>query len=126
LEMTLARLIPIHIHAALETALAPVLIVVPFVLGFDAGPMVVSVVLGVVMMGAALATGAWSSDGAGQQPPVRVSAHAGLDRVFALLTAASAIGLGFAGESVAAAFFGVVAIAHSLLAMTTRYTTARA
>ena len=125
MEMTLARLIPFHIHAALETALAPVLIVAPFVLGFDAGPMVASVVLGVTMMGTALATGAGLADGSRQQPPVRVSAHAGLDRGFSGATATCAIAFGLAGEPMAAGFFGVIAIAHSLLALTTRYTTAR-
>jgi hypothetical protein len=124
--MTLARLVPLHIHAALETALAPVLVAAPFVLGFDAGPMVASVVLGMIMMGTALATGAGLADGSRQQPPVRVSAHAGLDRGFAFATAACAIAFGLAGESLAAGFFGIVAIALSLLALTTRYTTARA
>ena len=36
IDMTLARLVPLPIHAALEVALAPVVIAAPFALGLDA------------------------------------------------------------------------------------------
>jgi hypothetical protein len=120
--MTLLRLIPIHVHAVLETVLAPVLIVAPFALGFEPASMIASVLLGVLLMGTALATGAsfaTTARGGG----LRVSAHASLDLGLAFAAAISAVVFGFSGEPVAGLFFGVVAIFQSALATTTRYAT---
>lgn len=118
--MTLLRLIPIHVHAVLETILAPVLIVAPFVFGFSASALVASVVLGVLVMGTALST---SAALAGQDGGSRVSAHASLDIGFATAAAVCSFAFGFSGDPVAGLFFGAVAILMSFLATTTRYAT---
>jgi hypothetical protein len=118
--MTLLRLIPIHVHAVLETILAPVLIVAPFAFGFSAPALVASVVLGVLLMGTALSTGAAL---AGQDGGMRVSAHASLDLGFAAAAAVCTFAFGFSGDPVAGLFFGAVAIIQSFLATATRYST---
>jgi hypothetical protein len=118
--MTLLRLIPIHVHAVLETILAPVLIVAPFAFGFSASALIASVVLGVLLMGTALSTGAAL---AGQENGLRVSAHASLDLGLAFAAVVSSIAFGIAGDPAAGLFFGAVAILQGLLATTTRYTT---
>jgi hypothetical protein len=118
--MTLLRLIPIHVHAVLETILAPVLIVAPFVLGFSAPALVASLTLGVLVMGTALSTGAAL---AGQDGGPGVSAHASLDVGFALAAAVCSFAIGFSVDPVAGLFFGAVAILQGFLATTTRYST---
>jgi hypothetical protein len=118
--MTLLRLIPIHVHAVIETLLAPVLIVAPFALGFSGPALVASVFLGVVVMGTALST---STALAGQDGGLRVSAHASLDLGLTIAMVACSIGFGFMQDPVAGLFFGAVAILHGLLTTTTRYAT---
>jgi hypothetical protein len=118
--MTLLRLIPIHVHAVLETILAPVLIVAPFAFGFSASALVASVVLGVLVMGTALSTGAAL---AGQEGGLRVSAHASLDLGFAIAAVVCSFAFGLMEDPAAGLFFGLVAILQGLLATTTRYTT---
>ena len=120
--MTLLRLIPIHVHAVLETLLAPVILVAPFALGFGPGPMIAAVVLGVVLMGTALATGASLGDRA-RDGGLRVSAHASLDLGLALAAVICAVASGLAGDAAAGLFFGAVALLQGALATTTRYAT---
>jgi hypothetical protein len=109
-----------QVHAVLETILAPVLIVAPFVFGFSAPALVASLVLGFVLMGTALNTGAAL---AGQDGGLRVSAHAGLDLGLAGAAAVCTFAFGFTGDPVAGLFFGAVTILLSFLATTTRYST---
>jgi hypothetical protein len=118
--MTLLRLIPIHVHAVLETILAPVLIVAPFAFGFSPGALIASVVLGVLVMGTALST---SAALAGQQGGLRVSAHASLDMGLALAALVCSIGFGLVQDPAAGLFFGAVAILQAVLVTTTRYAT---
>jgi hypothetical protein len=123
--MNVVRLVPIHVHAALETLVGPLLMVAPFLLGFSTGAMIASVVLGALVMGTALAAAVSLTPEGARRSQVRVSAHAEADVALAVATAACAIGSGLAGDSAAAGFFGATAIALSLLAMTTRYSTLR-
>jgi hypothetical protein len=109
-----------HVHAVLETILAPVLIVAPFAFGFGAAALVASVVMGVLLMGTALSTGAGL---AGQDGGSLVSAHASLDLGFAAAAAICSFAFGFTVDPVAGLFFGAVAILQSFLATTTRYST---
>jgi hypothetical protein len=118
--MTLLRLIPIHVHAVLETILAPVLIVAPFAFGFSPGALVASLLLGALVMGTALST---SVALAGQGGGLRVSAHASFDLGLALATLACSIGFGFFEDPATGLFFGAVAILQGVLATTTRYVT---
>jgi hypothetical protein len=116
--MTLLRLIPIHVHAVLETILAPVMIVAPFAFGFSPAALVASVLLGVLVMGTALNT---SVALAGQGGGLRVSAS--LDLGLAVAAAGSAIVFGLMHDPAAALFFGAVGLLQVLLATTTRYAT---
>jgi hypothetical protein len=118
--MTLLRLIPIHVHAVLETILAPVLIVAPFAFGFSNGALVASVLFGVLVMGTALGTGAAL---AGQEGGLRVSAHASLDLGLAVAAVTCSIAFALMQDQAAGLFFGAVAILQGVLATTTRYTT---
>jgi hypothetical protein len=118
--VTLARLIPLPIHAALEVALAAVVMAVPFALGFEASALVVALVIGVLMMGTGLAAAAQISgrDGPGA---LRVSAHADVDLGLALASACAALIFAIGGEVGAAGLFVTVSAAQGLLAVTTRY-----
>jgi hypothetical protein len=120
IEMTLARLVPLPIHAALEVALAPIVIAAPFALGLDPAAYVVALIIGVLLMGTGLATTTALSGRAAPQG-LRVSAHVDLDLGIALAAAVSAFALAFAGDLVAGGFFGTIAMAMGLLAVTTRY-----
>ena len=70
--MTLFRAIPLNVHAALEVAAAPLLIVAPFALGFGYLLGAVSIALGVLLIG--LATSVFGDSTRGNLP---LSAHAG-------------------------------------------------
>ena len=118
--MTLARLVPLPIHAALEVALAPVVIAAPFALGLDAAAYVVALIIGVLLMGTGLATTTLLS-GRGAPQGLRVSAHLDVDLGIALAAAVSALAFAIVGEMVAGGFFAVIAVTQGLLAVTTRY-----
>ena len=118
--MTLARLVPLPIHAALEVALAPVVIAAPFALGLDGAAYVVAMIIGVLLMGAGLATITLLS-GRGAPQGLRVSAHVDLDLGIALAAAVSALAFAIAGDLAAGGLFAVVAALQGLLAVTTRY-----
>ena len=120
IDMTLARLIPLPIHAALEVALAPVVIAAPFALGLGPAAYVVALVIGVLLMGTGLATTTALSGRAAPQG-LRVSAHVDVDLGVALAAAISAVAFALVGEFVAGGFFVTIAIALGLLAVTTRY-----
>jgi hypothetical protein len=120
IDMTLARLVPLPIHAALEVALAPIVIAAPFALGLDAGAYVVALIIGVLLMGTGLATITLLS---GRDAPqgLRVSAQFDVALGIALATAVSGLAFAVMGEMLAGALFATVAIAQGLLAVTTRY-----
>ena len=120
IDMTLARLVPLPIHAALEVALAPIVIAAPFALGLDAGAYVVALIIGVLLMGTGLATITLLS---GRDAPqgLRVSAQFDVALGIALAAAVSALAFAVMGEMLAGAVFATFAIAQGLLAVTTRY-----
>ena len=118
--MTIARLIPLPVHAAFEVALASIVIATPFWLGFDAAALVVAVVIGVLMMGAGLAATGQIS-GRGGSGTLRVSAHADVDLGLALSSALAGLVFATGGEVAAAGLFVAAAAAQGLLAVTTRY-----
>jgi hypothetical protein len=120
--MTLARLVPLPIHAALEVALAPVVIVAPFALGFDPSALVVAMIIGVLTMGTGLAT-ASQITGRGGPGALRVSAHVDVDLGLALASALAALVFAIGGDVGPAGLFVAVAAAQVLLVATTRYST---
>jgi hypothetical protein len=120
IDMTLARLVPLPIHAALEVALAPIVIAAPFALGLGPAAYVVALSIGVLLMGTGLATTTALSGRAAPQG-LRVSAHVDLDLGIALASAVSALAFAIGGDAAAGGFFGTTAVALGLLAVTTRY-----
>lgn len=114
--MSLSRAIPINVHAALEVAAAPLLIVAPFALGFDYLAGALSIGLGVLLIG--LATSIYGDSTRGNLP---LSAHAGLDYTLALVTIAAGVVAGIAGDHIATIFLVGFGSAHMALTASTRF-----
>src|SRR5205823_9802357 len=75
-EMTIARILPLHIHGALEAALAVGLMAASFAFGLNPAAMVLSFALGALMLGVVFASHA------GERNSLAVSTHNALDLVF--------------------------------------------
>jgi hypothetical protein len=118
--MTLARLIPLHIHGALEAALAAVIMAAPFVFGFETASMLVAFGVGALMFGIALVTSA------GERSTLPISTHAALDIGIAFAMAAGAIMLGLVDDRAAAALLAAGALLLILLTSLTRWSQAPA
>jgi hypothetical protein len=114
--MTLFRAIPIHVHAALEVAAAPLLMVAPFALGFGYLAGALSFALGILLIG--LATSVYGDAERGNLP---LSAHAGLDYTFAAATIVIGVAAGIAGDYVATVFLVGFGSAHLALTASTRF-----
>jgi hypothetical protein len=114
--MTLFRAIPINVHAALEVAAAPLLMVAPFALGFGYLAGALSIALGILLIG--LATSVYGEGDRGNLP---LSAHAGLDYTFAAATIVAGIVAGIAGDFVATVFLVGFGSAHMALTASTRF-----
>jgi hypothetical protein len=114
--MTLFRAIPINVHAALEVAAAPLLIVAPFALGFGYLAGALSLALGILLIG--LATSVYGDASRGNLP---LSAHAGLDYTLAAATIAAGVIAGIAGDGVATIFLVGFGSAHMALTASTRF-----
>jgi hypothetical protein len=114
--MTLFRAIPINVHAALEVAAAPLLIVAPFALGFDYLAGGLSIALGILLIG--LATSVYGDSSRGNLP---LSAHAGLDYTLAAATIVAGVLAGIAGDHVATIFLAGFGFAHMALTASTRF-----
>jgi hypothetical protein len=118
--MTLARIVPLPIHAAFEVAMAPAVMAAPFALGLGGPAYVAALLIGVVMMGVGLATAASVGD-RGTPQGVRISALADVNLGIALALSLTALGFAIVDEVAAAGFFAATALAQGLLAVTTRY-----
>ena len=116
--MTLARLLPFHIHGALETVVAPLLMVAPFLFDFEPPAAIASIVIGVLIMAVALASHVGDS--------IPVSTHAAFDVCFAVALALSSVACAFAGDAAAAAVLGPAALVLLLLMSLTRYSPSHA
>jgi hypothetical protein len=114
--MTLFRAIPIHVHAALEVAAAPLLMVAPFALGFGYLAGALSIALGILLIG--LATSVYGEGDRGSLP---LSAHAGFDYTFAAATIVIGVAAGIAGDLVATVFLVGFGSAHLALTASTRF-----
>ncbi len=112
------RAISIDVHVALELLAAPLLIVAPFALGFSIPAGVLSIALGVLLIG--LATSAFGGQtGRGTVP---LTAHASFDYVIGMVTMATGLLVGFAAGDYAAGLFLLgFASAHLALTSATRY-----
>ncbi len=113
--MTIARLLPLHIHGAVEAALALLIMATPFVLGFDPAAMIASLAIGSLILTVAFATHA---GGDGELP---VSTHLVLDMAFAVALGLAAIAFALAGEAAETALLATASVSLTLLASLTRY-----
>ena len=116
--MTAMRHISLPAHGALEMVGGVALMASPFVLGFSLAATVFAVVMGVLVVGLALAS---IDDGR----PTRYGAHRDADLGIALGLAGGAVVVGLAGDTAAAVFFAAMALAGFLLNQLTRYTPRR-
>ena len=114
--MSLSRAIPINVHAALEVAAAPLLMVAPFALGFDYLAGALSIGLGVLLIG--LATSVYGDTSRGSLP---LSAHAGFDYTLAATTIATGVVAGIGGDYIATVFLVGFGFAHMALTASTRF-----
>ena len=116
--MSVARTIPLPIHAGLEAFAAPAIMAAPFALGLSALTAGVAVVVGAVLLGSALAL-------MGSDRTVSLTAHAGSDYALAYVTVAGAIVAGIAGDLTGTVFLAGVGVAMLTLTATTRFSFAR-
>jgi hypothetical protein len=113
------RGIPISVHSAVEMFAAPAIMVAPFVLGFGPAATVLAVLLGVALLGLALAL-----ETPNRTMPLR--AHAGFDHLLALAAVTGGIAVGVvADEWNAAVFLAGIGVALVALSAATRFSTAR-
>ena len=115
--MSVLRAIPIQLHAALEVAAAPLLIVAPFALRFDYLAGALSIALGVALIGLALSV--FGDAQRGNNLPL--TAHAGFDYSLAALTIAVGIAAGIVGDLGATVFLVGFGSAHLALTASTRF-----
>ncbi|HZV75734.1 MAG TPA: hypothetical protein VFF79_18645 [Conexibacter sp.] len=110
--MTALRPISLPVHGAFELLIGVLALVAPFALGFGLAGAVVSVLIGVCVVGLAL-------DAAHQ--PARVSAHQAFDYGLALAAVLVAVPLALVGDAAAALFLGALGLAQLGLDAATRY-----
>lgn len=106
--------ISLPLHGAFELLLGMFALVAPFALGFTLSGAVVSLLIGVCIVGLAL-------DAA--QLPVRVSAHQAFDYGIAFAAVLVAVPLALVGDAAAALFLGALGLTQLGLDAATRYST---
>lgn len=116
--MSLLRLVPWIMHSAVEYAAAALLLLAPFLFGFDDQTAKwTSILLGVVVLLVAVI----SRSPLGVTKTLPVSAHATLDYVLAVVLVLTPFVLGFADDSTAVWFFVLLGVAHAGLSLMTRF-----
>jgi hypothetical protein len=110
--MTALRPISLPLHGAFELLIGVLALVAPFALGFGLAGTVVSVLIGVCVVGLAL-------DAAEQ--PARISAHQAFDYGLAFAAVLVAVPLALVGDAAAALFLGALGLAQLGLGAGTRY-----
>jgi hypothetical protein len=113
--MTALRLISLPTHAAIELAFGLVVMAAPFLLGFTAAGLIVTVLLGALIAGLALS----AVPVEGRSTPI--SAHFAYDRGIAVGLLGGALVLGIAGDLAATIFLAAAALGQATLNITTRY-----
>jgi len=115
--MTAFRLVPLHLHGALELLVGLGLMVAPFAFGLSDAAIVAGLATGAIVVGLALrvATG----------DDIDVSAHYASDIALVIGLVAGAVVLALAGDAVASLVFATTAILALVLNVTTRYSARR-
>jgi hypothetical protein len=115
--MTVFRAISLSAHGAIEIVLGLMTMVAPFLFGFGVAGGVTALLIGMLLVGAALTTV--------DARTVNVAAHYTFDYVVALAILVAALALGLlAGDKHATAYLAAVAVVQLGLNMGTRYTAA--
>ena len=110
--------IPLFAHGLLEYGAGALLIVAPFLLGFDSdGAVAVSIAAGVVVVAIAAA----SESPVSLVDQIPIAAHVALDYVLAVLLIALPFLAGFSDETAPTAFFIALGVAHLLVTIGTRF-----
>ena len=110
--------IPRFVHGVLEYGAAVLLVVAPFLLGFEDGAAVaVSIIAGVVLLAVAASTEGPTS----LVNQIPLSAHVALDYVLAVLLIALPFIGGFSDETAPTAFFLALGVLHLLVTIGTRF-----
>jgi hypothetical protein len=112
--MTALRPISLPAHGAAELLIGVLALFAPFALGFEPAGAVVSVLIGVCVVGLAL-------DAA--HDPAQVSAHQAFDYGIAFAAVLVAVPLALVGDTAAALFLGAVGLVQLGLDAGTRYST---
>ncbi len=116
--MNVVRLIPWLVHEAVEYAAGVLLLIAPFVFGFDSDrAQWTSIALGVLVLLIAVI----SRGRLGITQVLAPSAHATLDYVLAAVLVLSPFVLGFADDTPAVTFFVLLGVAHVALTLLTRF-----
>ena len=116
--MSLVRLVPWVVHSAVEYVAAVLLVLAPFLFGFDSETAKwTSIALGVVVLLVAVI----SRSPLGVTNSLPVSAHATLDYVLAVVLVLAPFLLGFADDTPAVTFFVLLGLAHAALSLLTRF-----
>lgn len=117
--MTLFRYIPLWFHAGAETLAGPAVMVAPFVLGFGQAATIVSVLIGIFLIGLALQI-------PGPQRAISLASHASFDYALALFAIVSGLAVGIAtGSWEPAAFLAGIGAAMVALTASTRFSEPR-
>lgn len=115
--MTTFRLISLPAHGAAEMLLGLAVMAAPFVFGFGAAALIVSVIIGALIVGVAFST---LDEGSRS-----ISAHHANDVALAFGLMVASIATGIAADGAAAVVFAVAAVLQVALLLTTRYSAAR-
>jgi hypothetical protein len=110
--------VPAFVHGIVEYAAGVLLIVAPFLFGFDsdaatAAAIVIGVLMLIIAASTAMSTGLIKS--------IPVQAHVMLDYIIAIALIAAPFVLGFSDDGNATAFFITLGIVHLLLTIATRF-----
>lgn len=116
--MSLVRLVPWIVHVAVEYAAAALLLLAPFLFGFDTDTAKwTSIALGVVVLLVAVI----SRSPISVTKTLATSAHATLDYVLAVVLVLAPFVLGFVDDTPAVTFFVLLGVAHAALSLMTRF-----
>ena len=116
--MTAFRAISLGVHGALELTLGLALMASPFVFVFGPAASIAAVAVGTLIVGLALAAATLDERGS-------IAAHHAFDWGAVLGLAGAGILFAIVGEVAAGTTFVAVALALTLLSLTTRYSLAR-
>jgi len=110
--------VPPELHGLLDYVLGAVLVLAPFVLGFDSdAATTVSVVAGIAELAVAVCTD-WSRGIVKLIPP---AVHGVIDHIFTVALIAAPFIFGFTDDDTATVFFVVLGIGGLLLVLATRF-----